>query len=242
MADRICSVPNCGKKPISRGWCPAHYRRWSLYGDPNGGGPLREPRSLRPCTIAGCTRLDMKIIRGMCTTCYGRWLLDGKPTVPRSPVRMSPKLSPEEKFWHYTDKRGSAECWLWTGSLSKGYGFFTVKGTRARVPAHRFSWELHNGPIPDGLLVRHKVCDNPPCVNPAHLDVGTHGDNSRDMVDHNRSTAGERHGNAVLTEDDVREIRARRAKGETYTQISRALGLAKNSCRNAVVGVTWRHI
>jgi hypothetical protein len=62
------------------------------------------------------------------------------------------------------------------------------------------------------------------------------------MVDHNRSTAGERHGNAVLTEDDVREIRARRAKGETYTQISRALGLAKNSCRNAVVGVTWRHI
>src|SRR5689334_4116509 len=72
-----------------------------------------------------------------------------------------------ERFWSKVDRRAPAECWLWLGSRDdKGYGRLDRNKRIAR--AHRLAWELTHGPIPDGLVVRHR-CDNPPCVNPAHL-------------------------------------------------------------------------
>lgn len=88
---------------------------------------------------------------------------------------------PEVRFWAKVDKAGPDECWLWTASTNKGYGQLAIKPSPQPVMAHRFSYELANGPIPDGLAVCH-TCDNPPCVNPAHLFLGTKGDNNRDMV------------------------------------------------------------
>lgn len=84
----------------------------------------------------------------------------------------------ENRFWTKVNVQDG--CWLWTASRSsKGYGMFWFEGQT--VSAHRFSYELYNGSIPEGMVVRHK-CDNPPCVNPDHLELGTQAANERDKI------------------------------------------------------------
>ena len=79
-------------------------------------------------------------------------------------------------------------CWVWRGARhAYGYGVVTVEALGLRnLLTHRVIWELQNGPIPDGLVVRHR-CDNPPCCNPGHLELGTHADNTRDMIERHRA-------------------------------------------------------
>lgn len=90
------------------------------------------------------------------------------------------------RFWKYVDQRGDSECWLWTGAKDgRGYGNISVGAGESPAKAYRISYEMRYGPIPDGLLIRHR-CDNPACVNPRHLETGTQKDNARDMVQRNR--------------------------------------------------------
>lgn len=85
-----------------------------------------------------------------------------------------------ENFWRHSGKRGDDECWEWELARDrKGYG--RIKLHRVSWQAHRMAWKLTHGEIPAGLYVCHK-CDNPPCVNPKHLFLGTHSDNLRDCV------------------------------------------------------------
>ena len=101
----------------------------------------------------------------------------------------SKNLSAEQRFWLSVNKEGPVhpihgQCWFWIASKrDRGYGTITLSGKA--IFAHRFIWALLNGTIPDGLCVLHK-CDNPPCVNPAHLFLGTRADNMRDMVQKGR--------------------------------------------------------
>lgn len=128
----------------------------------------------------------------------------------------------EERFWAKVDKAGPDDCWVWTGSTSKRYGYISRGENRTLVPAHRVSWELANGPIPLDLWVLHK-CDNPPCVNPAHLFLGTVEDNNRDMFAKGRAAVqtgaykpprGGDNPQSRLTNEQRQEIVGRYENGE----------------------------
>ncbi len=123
----------------------------------------------RICSIEQCER-GGKLTRGMCTRCYRYWLdhtpKDSRPVPPRAAVQ----------FWDRVAKTHEHGCWIWIGPRDAG-GY----GRWSKVLAHRHSWQEANGPIPDGKWILHH-CDNPPCVNPAHLYLGTVVENVRDAV------------------------------------------------------------
>ena len=144
-----------------------------------------------------------------------------------------------KRFWAKVQKTDG--CWLWTGSKTQainGYGDFYVRGENYR--AHRVSYLMESGPIPDGMCVCHR-CDNPPCVRPSHLFLGTKGDNNRDMVSKGRSVnpLGERHGCAKLTEQQVLAIRA---DARSEHAIARAYLISPANVQRIKVRKLWRHI
>lgn len=118
--------------------------------------------------------------------------------------------------------RNGNECWGWNGPFAK-HGYALARFNRKVRYASKISWMIHNGvdSIPKGIFVLHK-CDNPICSNPAHLFLGTPKDNMQDKIKKGRSNAptGDKHYNAKLTEDQVRDIRLRLASGQTGNSIS----------------------
>lgn len=108
--------------------------------------------------------------------------------------------------------------------------------------AHRYSWFLANGPIPENMRVCHH-CDNRLCVNPAHLFIGTDADNVADRVAKNRSCGGQRHHRATITESQVRDILRRFDEGSaTQVELAREYGIARDTVHNVVRRKTWKHL
>jgi hypothetical protein len=145
----------------------------------------------------------------------------------------------EVRFWAKVNK--TDDCWLWTAATVAGYGAIGLRGKH--IKAHRYSWELANGPIPDGLHVLHR-CDNPPCVRPDHLFLGTHADNMADMSAKGRvnSVRGEKNKSAVLTETDVVEIRRLKQAGVSSTELGRRFGVSANTALLITKRKKWSHV
>lgn len=147
-----------------------------------------------------------------------------------------------ERFWEKVAILDDNQCWEWKAALNEhGYG---VTGCNGEVElAHRYSYRAHYGEIPDGLCVLHH-CDNPPCVNPRHLFVGTMKDNTQDSLRKGRLKArGATNPMSKLTPKDVREIRSRYANTDV---LMRELAVEYGVCRTNIVLIInrkrWKHL
>lgn len=270
MADATCSISGCTGRVRSKGWCAKHYGRWSRHGDPltchqpprracsvaecdrvhyalgwcnlhwsrhkRHGDPMRAaPPAQVGCKVDGCEKKHRS--RGWCSMHYARWRVHGDPLAQVKPTSFA---SAADAFAHYTPKRDG--CWPWQGNTNElGYG--TLHHRDRSQLAHRLSWELHHGSIPAGMLVCHH-CDNPPCVNPAHLFVGTNRDNVDDMHRKGRARPlrGSQHPASKLNEEAVRTIRQLSDEGWLQCRLAERYGVSAPLIAKVVRREIWTHV
>ena len=138
------------------------------------------------------------------------------------------QFKPKERVWDFVAR--TATCWLWTGYKDfKGYGIIHAGG---RYRAHRLVWELVNGQIPENLFVLHR-CDNPSCVNPDHLFLGTNQENTADSM-----RKGRRY--SKLSWDSVRAMRKDRAAGATQVDLASKYGVSPTHVTLILTNKAWR--
>jgi len=148
--------------------------------------------------------------------------------------------SVEDSFRQHFTTGHPDKCWEWQGTMiHTGYGRLWFRD-RAYI-AHRLSYEVHIGPIPEGLVVCHR-CDNRKCVNPGHLFLGTSQDNTADMVQKRRHRFGEGSHNALLTETQVQQIRLLVVAGVKQRDIAREFHISQTTVWQIKNRLTWRHV
>jgi hypothetical protein len=149
---------------------------------------------------------------------------------------MKATVAPEVRFFKYVQTTDS--CWLWIGAKDKfGYGTFYAGAPQKRsIPAHKYSWILHKGPIPNDLFVCHNcpTGDNPACVSPDHLFLGTCGDNVRDAVQKGRM--------GRLVESQVIAIRQLYRDGRTQDSLAEEFSVCQEHISDIVRGKCWKHL
>lgn len=171
------------------------------------------------------------------------WLSkSGKPHANKVPI--------EERFWKKVDIKGENECWHWLGRSNQPYGYtgilpYGVVRFQGNITmAHRVSFMLKKGPIPEGHIIRH-TCDNPKCVNPNHLISGTYKENSQDAIQRGRFNVrrGEKVNTAKLNEHQVRLLRKKfQEKKLSALEISLLMGMRLVSVYRMLQGHSWKHI
>lgn len=227
---KMCGVAECDREHYAHGMCEQHGR------NKRAGKPLVKlaPLPVRePCAGPSCDRRRVRS-SGLCRA-HAEQLRTGVILAPIS--QYLPTLS--ERFWQKVVRGKDDECWPWTGTSYGGYGKLT---SEQRVQwAHRVSWELANGPVPPGLFVCHR-CDNPPCVNPGHLFLGTNQDNMDDMQSKGREARGERMGSAKLTDSDVIDIRTLRGLVKSNAELASWYGIKTKTVGQILRRETWTHL
>ena len=146
-----------------------------------------------------------------------------------------------ERFWNQVNK--TETCWVWAGDTDKdGYGRLWNNEKKGSERTHRLSWEIHNGPIPSDQQVLHQ-CDNPPCIRPNHLFLGTNTDNNNDAITKGRNPQGEWHGRAKVNTEQVREIRRRyREEGVSQQRLADKYGLKQTTVSQIVRLTVWKSV
>lgn len=189
---------------------------------------------MKICSIDGCEGKYYAL--GLCEK---HWRRVKKHGTPDDNSRTHGSL--EERFWRKVVKGEPGECWKWIGKKGAGYGQVQRGGKGSPlVFAHRLSYELHKGEIPEGLFVLHE-CDNRECTNPDHLRVGTQSDNIRDAVKRGRWHAippkhgGASHPNAISAETAA----AIAVAAGTQTELSRRFGVARGVVKAIKTGTHW---
>jgi hypothetical protein len=152
------------------------------------------------------------------------------------------RLEALARFMTMVDVGLHSNCWEWQGNKPDGrYGHFSFNGKA--IKAHRWIYELCCGRIPDSMVIRHR-CDNPSCVNPRHLTIGTPKDNANDMHERGRASnrQGEKHPMARIDESAVIQIRKRAELGESYVKIAAAYAISHQQVGKIVRRENWGHV
>jgi hypothetical protein len=144
----------------------------------------------------------------------------------------------EERFHESYIPEPNSGCWLWIGTDRGQFGYGNIIRNGTHLGAHRASWELHYGPIPDGMFVCHR-CDVRACVNPKHLFLGSIQENNLDSRAKGRNVKGAKHGCAKLTEEQARAIKA---SVRSLTELAAQFGISRASASAVRTGRTWRHL
>jgi hypothetical protein len=223
MSDSTCSTETCERKVYYRGKCHKHYVR------------VGRPQP-RPCSIDGCEKTAR--CQELCDMHYTRLRRHGEPTAIMNADR---ELSDSERLERYGWTITELGCWEFNGPTRHGYGQISVRGNRSAI-ASRVAYEAWIGPISEDLFVCHR-CDNPICINPSHLFLGTHDENMDDCKSKMRHMHGERAWKAKVTADEAATIRDLYATGRyTQAQIGRMYGLRQTGVSAIVRRVNWKHV
>lgn len=196
------------------------------------------------CTITGCEKPSKRRTKASpCSMHQARIDRHGDPHVT---FKHGHTMTVEDYIDRHVPERDEGQCWIWQGHVDKsGYGVAHAtrpSGKRGPARAHRVIYEALVGPIPEGKLLMHS-CDNPPCVNPAHLTPGTDAENLADMARKGRSARGTKHRAAKLTEAQVMEARSKYATGHyTLDMLGAEYGLTRTPVSQLVRGITWKHL
>jgi len=152
----------------------------------------------------------------------------------------------QERFWSKVDTNG--DCWEWKAFRRANYGRFWVPGLKLNVDAHRVSWMIVNGDISRGKNIMHK-CDNPPCVRPTHLLLGTHRDNMKDMATKGRAPRmrGSLNGHSKLTDEQALIIRNTYTPGRgsirgNRLELAQRFGISEKTVRRIAKGMAWQNL
>jgi len=189
---------------------------------------------MKICKVEGCNR--KMLARGLCSKHYQRLVTHGDVNVlTRVPIGSS--LSFRLEFY----SKPEGECIIWTGTKSRGYGKLMYNG-KERL-AHRLSYEVNRGPIPEGMQVLHK-CDNPSCINPDHLFIGTIQDNMDDRNAKGRCNPakGESSNLSKLSNQDVVEIKKLSKEGSSLRGLASRFNVTMQNVWMIARNKTWKHI